>query len=88
MEDKIDNHKKDYNKEIIELLEHRMKIGIERYGHGLRIHDDTRQWGTKENSWEEMALEEVLDGLVYTASAILRLSERRNEEKMKEDKNN
>ena len=28
-----------------------------------------------------MALEEVLDGLVYTASAILRLSERRRKEK-------
>ena len=76
----MENQKKDYNKEIIELLQHRMKIGIERYGHGLRIHDDTRQWGTKENSWEEMALEEVLDGLVYTASAILRLSERRKKE--------
>ena len=60
-----------------------MKIGIERYGHGLRIHDDTRQWGTKENSWEEMALEEVLDGLVYTASAILRLSERRRRDKVR-----
>ena len=80
MENQNENEKKDYNKEIIELLQHRMKIGIERYGHGLRIHDDTRQWGTKENSWEEMALEEVLDGLVYTASAILRLSERRKKE--------
>ena len=83
---KNENEKKDYNKEIIELLQHRMKIGIERYGHGLRIHDDTRQWGTKENSWEEMALEEVLDGLVYTASAILRLSERRKKEQKKEQK--
>ena len=36
-----------------------MKLGLERYGHGLQIHDDTRQWGTKENSWAEMALEEA-----------------------------
>tara|TARA_Y100000310_G_C19964035_1_gene482470 strand:+ start:98 stop:325 length:228 start_codon:yes stop_codon:yes gene_type:complete len=67
----------DSNKEIIALLLDRMKLGRERYGHGLRIHDDTRQWGTKEDSWEEMALEEVLDGLIYTAAAILRLRERR-----------
>ena len=77
----MENQKKDYNKEIIELLQHRMKIGIERYGHGLRIHDDTRQWGTKENSWEEMALEEVLDGLIYTAAAIFRLKEKRQQMK-------
>ena len=80
----MENQKKDYNKEIIELLQHRMKIGIERYGHGLRIHDDTRQWGTKENSWEEMALEEVLDGLIYTAAAIFRLKEKRLKYKAKE----
>ena len=68
----------DYNKQIIELLQDRMKLGLERYGHGIRIHDDTRQWGTKKDSWEEMALEEVLDGLVYTASAILRIQEKRH----------
>ena len=74
----------DSNKEISTLLLERMKLGFERYGHGLRLHDDTRQWGTKENSWEEMALEEVLDGLIYTAAAILRLRDRRkkNEKKM------
>ena len=70
--------KKDYNDEILKLLVDRMQLGKERYGHGLRIHDDTRQWGTKEDSWEEMALEEVLDGLIYTASAILRIQEKRN----------
>ena len=67
----------DYNKVILDLIEKRMKIGLERYGHGLRIWDDTRQWGSEEDSWQEMALEEVLDGLVYTASAILRMKERR-----------
>ena len=37
-----------------------------------------------------MALEEVLDGLVYTASAILRLSERRRKRKVEisNNKNN
>ena len=69
----------DNNREIVELITERMKIGLERYGHGLRIGDDTRQWGTKEDSWEEMALEEILDGMVYTASAILRLKQKRSD---------
>ena len=68
--------KKSYNTEILDLLQDRMKLGLERYGHGVQIHDDTRQWGTKENSWGEMALEEVLDGLIYTAAAILRYREK------------
>tara|TARA_Y100001970_G_scaffold241486_1_gene305101 strand:+ start:3438 stop:3677 length:240 start_codon:yes stop_codon:yes gene_type:complete len=72
-----------YNKIIIDLIQKRMKIGLERYGHGLRIHDDTRQWGTQDDSWEEMALEEVLDGLVYTAASILRLREKRELNKSK-----
>ena len=53
-------------------IKQRMKIGLERYGHGLRIHDDTRQWGTKENSWNEMAEEEILDALIYVAAHRLR----------------
>ena len=70
--------KKDSIEEILKLLTDRMKLGLERYGHGLRLHDDTRQWGTKEDSWEEMALEEVLDGLIYTAAAILRMRDKRS----------
>ena len=76
------NH--DSNKEIIDLIVTRMNVGFERYGHGLRIQDNTTQWGTKEDSWEEMALEEILDGMVYTAAAILRLKEKRQ----LKDKNN
>ena len=74
---KQNNTQKNYNPDILKLLQERMALGLERYGHGLRIHDDTRQWGTKEDSWEEMALEEVLDGLIYTAAAIFRLKEKR-----------
>ena len=69
------NH--DSNKEIVDLIVSRMEVGFERYGHGLRIQDNTKQWGTQEDSWEEMALEEILDGMVYTAAAILRLKEKR-----------
>ena len=50
----------------------RMKIGKERYGHGIRINDDTKEWGTKNNSWTEMAEEEILDALVYVAAQKLR----------------
>ena len=75
----------DDNKEIINLITSRMEIGHERYGHGLRIGDNTTQWGTKEDSWEEMALEEILDGMVYTAAAILRLKQKRDEIKNKEN---
>ena len=67
----------DDNKEILHLIESRMGIGHERYGHGIRINDDTTTWGTSEDSWEEMALEEILDGMVYTAAAIMRLQNKR-----------
>jgi len=50
-----------------------MELGVERYGHGIRTDDDTRKWGTKENSWAEMALEEILDGMVYMAAQIIRV---------------
>ena len=61
----------DDNKEIIRYLvwlypfldaiEARLAIGVETYGHGVRVNDDTTQWGTKRNSWLEMALEELDD---------------------------
>ena len=43
----------------------RMKVGVERYGHGVRPSDDTRQWGTIKNDWFEMAEEELLDAIMY-----------------------
>ena len=61
------------NDEILALLKKRLDIGKERYGHGVRVADDTRTWGTKEDSWEEMALEETLDGLIYLTAQILRI---------------
>ncbi len=38
---------------------------MERYGHGVRPDDDTREWGTNMNDWFEMAEEELLDAIVY-----------------------
>tara|TARA_R110001592_G_scaffold210521_3_gene462089 strand:+ start:7572 stop:7898 length:327 start_codon:yes stop_codon:yes gene_type:complete len=66
----------DYNEQILNMIEQRMVIGKKRYGHGLRVNDDTRQWGTKEDSWTEMGLEEVLDLCVYLSAQILRIQER------------
>tara|TARA_B100001094_G_scaffold174576_1_gene168801 strand:- start:704 stop:913 length:210 start_codon:yes stop_codon:yes gene_type:complete len=68
----------DQNKQILELITKRMELGQERYGHGVRVNDDTRQWGTKEDSWNEMALEEVLDGMIYMAAQIIRIMEKNN----------
>lgn len=71
-------HEADDNARIIEIIKERMAVGIERYGHGLRVEDDTRQWGTKQDSWVEMGLEEVLDNLIYVASAMLRIENEKN----------
>lgn len=65
----------DQNEEIIALIQKRMDLGRDRYGHGVRVSDDTRQWGTQANSWAEMALEEVLDGMIYMAAQLTRILE-------------
>lgn len=54
--------------DLLEKLKARMCLGMERYGHGIRLEDDTRQWGTRENSWLEMCEEEVLDGIIYSSA--------------------
>ena len=63
----------DDNDEIIELINDRLNLGRERYGHGIRVNDDTRQWGTENDAWAEMGLEEVLDLSLYLAAAMIRL---------------
>ena len=50
----------------------RQAAGRAKYGHGLRIYDDTRQYGTQTNSWNEMAMEEIADCVGYLACAELR----------------
>jgi len=64
--------KADDNAEILHLLHQRLKLGFSRYGHGLRVDDDTRKYGTKTNDFIEMGLEEILDNLVYMATATVR----------------
>lgn len=64
----------DDNDEILKLLQARLAMGREKYGHGVRVMDDTREWTVDkgDNDWMEMAVEEVMDGLVYSAAAILK----------------
>ena len=42
----------DDNDEILEMLKARLELGRECYGHGVRVEDDTTQWGTEKNDWE------------------------------------
>lgn len=74
----MEPHEANDNARIIEIIKGRMAVGIKQYGHGLRVEDDTRQWGTKQDSWLEMGLEEVLDNLIYIAAAMLRIENERN----------
>lgn len=74
--------KLDDNLTLLNLIKKRMKVGATRYGHGLRVKDDTRMYGTEEDSWCEMGLEEMLDGIVYMAASIVR-----NERKRGYDRN-
>ena len=56
---------KDDNDEIMFLLKERLQIGRDRYGHGIRVMADTREWGTPADSWAELGLEEALDLCLY-----------------------
>tara|TARA_Y100000389_G_scaffold94455_2_gene91110 strand:- start:1170 stop:1415 length:246 start_codon:yes stop_codon:yes gene_type:complete len=67
----------DDNEEIKELIKQRMDLGKQRYGHGVKVDDDTTQYGTDKDAWELMALEEILDGMIYSAAAIIRLRRKR-----------
>lgn len=67
----------DDNEEIISLLQERLELGRNRYGHGVIVDEDTTKYGTKENDWELMALEEMLDGLIYTTASIIRYRRRK-----------
>lgn len=74
----------DDNEEILKLVSARLELGKEKYGHGVIVDNDTKKYGTDDNDWKLMALEEMLDGIVYTTAAIIR-HKRRNPEKIKDD---
>ena len=68
----------DDNEEIMAMLKKRLELGKQRYGHGVIVDSDTKQWGTEENSWELMMLEEALDGMIYSAAAMIRVLRKKN----------
>ena len=51
-----------------------MSMGKEKYGHGVRVDDDTTTWGTKTNSWMDMADEEFLDAIIYVVADYIRVN--------------
>ena len=57
---------------IGEQLTERLAIGMKRYGHGVIVNSDTRKWGTPENSWINMAIEEFLDAVIYVVADYIR----------------
>ena len=72
------NTPRDDNDEILEMLKSRLELGKARYGHGVVIDQNTQDFGTKEDDWELMALEEMLDGLIYTTASIIRYRRKKN----------
>ena len=72
---------KDDNEKVLDLIQGRMAIGEDRYGHGIRKNDDTTQWGTKLDSWTEMGLEEALDLTIYLSAQLLRVLANEEEQK-------
>ena len=68
----------DDNEEILELLKSRLELGKARYGHGVVVNQNTQDFGTKDDDWELMALEEMLDGLIYTTASIIRYRRKKN----------
>tara|TARA_Y100000592_G_scaffold31076_1_gene49549 strand:+ start:785 stop:1147 length:363 start_codon:yes stop_codon:yes gene_type:complete len=57
-------------------IKSRLAIGLETYGHGVRVMDDTTQWGTNTDSWLEMGLEEIDDLVIYVIAELTRYMRR------------
>lgn len=55
-----------------DLILERLQLGKIKYGHGVRVDDDTMTWGTRKDSWMHMAREEFLDGIIYVIADYIR----------------
>lgn len=52
----------------------RLRLGRQRYGHGVRVNADVSQWTeNKKDDWLSMAYEEFYDGMIYLSAEYLRL---------------
>lgn len=64
---------------IMDLISKRLAFGKAKYGHGVRIHDNINQYDNywndqvKDMNWADMAMEELLDGLVYVTAERIRI---------------
>lgn len=63
----------------------RLELGLKKYNHGVRIGDDTRDWGTPVNSWLYMAREEFLDAMIYVAADYIRKNDLKRDEGEEDD---
>ena len=70
---------------ILEELTGRLELGLRKYNHGVRVDDDTRDWGTPVNSWLHMAREEFLDAMIYVAADYIRVSGLKRDEGEEDD---
>ena len=72
----------DDNEEILaiikKMLDSRLQFGRKKYGHGVIVNEDTQKYGTEADSWEMMHLEEALDGMIYSAAAMIRVLRKKN----------
>lgn len=58
--------------DLEKLILERLVLGKQRYGHGVRVDDDTTQFGTPSDSWMHMALEEHLDAVIYIVADFIK----------------
>lgn len=63
----------------------RLELGLKKYNHGVRVDDDTRDWGTPVNSWLYMAKEEFLDAIIYIAADYIRVKDLKRDESEEDD---
>ena len=70
---------------ILGELTGRLELGLRKYNHGVRVDDDTRDWGTPVNSWFHMAREEFLDAMIYVAADYIRVSGIKRDESEEDD---
>ena len=50
----------------------RLEVGKKRYGHGIIVNSDTKEWGTPSDSWIDMCVEELLDAVFYIIADYIR----------------
>lgn len=76
----------DYKEHILDKVNKRLDFGRKKYGHGIIINDNTKQYSSNwdqcsANNWLMMGYEEMLDGCVYLSAEIIRAQTNDSENK-------